>query len=85
VDEGLARCDSATDRFDRDGPYLIQQVDDNLALKADDVQPVDKTNHLTALGSTSNGPSRISDSPAASIRDSASPHSLPAVQVTCHR
>jgi hypothetical protein len=87
ADEGLARWDSATDRFDRDGPHHLQQVDqvdDNLALKADDVQQVDndKTNHLPALGSTSNGPSPISGSPAASIRDSASTHSLPAVQVT---
>lgn len=85
VGEGLARWDSATDRFGRDSPHHIQQVDqvdDNLALKADDVQQVDKTDHLPALGSTSNGPSPISGSPAASIRDSASTHSLPAVQVT---
>jgi hypothetical protein len=85
ADEGLARWDGATDRFNRDGPHHLQQVDqvdDNLALKADDVQPVDKTNHLPALGSTSNGPSPISGSPTASIRDSASTHSLPEVQVT---
>ena len=85
VDEGLARWDDATDRFDRDGSHRLQQVDrvdDDLALKADDVQQVDKTDHLPTLGSTSNGPSPIFGSPAASIRDSASMHSLPAVQVT---
>lgn len=85
VDEGLARWDGAADTFDADGPHHLEpvgQVDDNLALKADDVQQVDKRNHLSTLGSTPDGPSPISGSPAASIRDSASVHSLPTVQVT---
>ena len=72
VDEGLARCDAAIH------PEQVGPPDDDLALKADDVQQVDKTNHL----STPNDPSPVSGSPAASIRDSASMHSLPAVQVT---
>jgi hypothetical protein len=46
------------------------------------MQQVDKRNHLSTLGSTPDGPSPISGSPAASIRDSASVHSLPTVQVT---
>jgi hypothetical protein len=86
VEEGLAGWDGATDRFDVDGSHRIGQVDqvddDTLALKTDDVQQVDKTNRLPTLGSTSNIPSPISGSPAPSIPDSASVHSLPAVQVT---
>lgn len=84
VEEGLARWDDATVPFDPDDPRHQQPPTAADALKADNTQQVNinKTNHPSILEPTPNGPSPISGSPSASIRDSASTHSLPVLQVT---
>ena len=84
VEEGLARWHDATDTFDPDDPRHQQPPTAADTLKADNAQQVNvnKTNHPSILESTPNAPSPISGSPSASIRDSASAHSLPVLQVT---
>lgn len=84
VEEGLARWNDATDPFDLDDPRHQQPPTAADTLKADNAQQVNvnKTNHSSILESTPNAPSPISGSPSASIRDSASTHSLPVLQVT---
>lgn len=85
VEGGLARCDGTSVPFDvDDDPLPIGQVDQTGAdtLKVDNVQEVDKASHSSILQPSPNGPSPISGSPSASIHDSASIHSLAAVQVT---
>lgn len=78
IEEGLVHWNDATAPFNPDVPHL-EQGDQSAVdtLKADDMQQVDK-----GLESTFSGPSPMSGSPSPSIRDSASVHSLPAVQVT---
>ncbi|KAI9462399.1 hypothetical protein BJY52DRAFT_1256742 [Lactarius psammicola] len=79
VEEGLAHCNEASDRFDGDG--RLEQIN----LKADNLQPVDKTmttTNLPILDSNPTAPSPMSSSPVPSVHDSASVHSLPTVQVT---
>ena len=79
VEEGLAHCNEASDRFDGDGS--LEQFN----LKADDLQQVDKTMataNLPILDSNPTAPSPMSGSPVPSVHDSASFHSLPTVQVT---
>ncbi|KAH8997541.1 hypothetical protein EDB92DRAFT_2052448 [Lactarius akahatsu] len=79
VEEGLAHCNEASDRFDVDG--RLEQIN----LKADNLQPVDKTmatTNLPILDPNPTAPSPISSSPVPSVHDSASIHSLPTVQVT---
>ena len=85
VEGGLARWDDTSAPFDvDDDPLHIGQVDQTGAdaLKVDDVQEVDKASHSSILQPSPNGPSPISGSPSPSIHDSASIHSLAAVQVT---
>lgn len=84
VEEGLTRWNDATNPFDPDDPRHQQPTTAADTLKADNAQRVNvnKTNHPSILESTPNAPSPISGSPSASIRDSASTHSLPVVQVT---
>src|SRR6266852_5531431 len=84
VEEGLARWNDATDSFVPDDPRHQQPTTAADTLKADNAQQVNvnKTNHPSILESTPNAPSPISGSPSASIRDSASTHSLPVLQVT---
>ena len=67
-----------------DNPLHLGQVDQTGAdtLKVDNVQEVNKANHSSILQPSPNGPSPMSGSPAARIHDSASIHSLAAVQVT---
>ena len=79
VEEGLAPWNDATGPFDPDGPRHQQPQTAPDTLKADNVQQVGKASHSSILESTSNAPS---PSPSASIRDSASMHSLPVLQVT---
>ncbi|KAI0304722.1 hypothetical protein BC826DRAFT_1094977 [Russula brevipes] len=81
VDGGLARWNDPTDPFDPDDPQQIDQTAVDV-LKTDNVEHVDKANHSSILEPTHMGPSPMSGSPSASMRDSASTHSLPAVQVT---
>lgn len=80
VEEGLAHCNEASDRFDGDGP--LEQFN----LKADNLQPVDKTMATTAnlpiLDSNPPAPSPMTGSPAPSVHDSASIRGIPTVQVT---
>ncbi len=79
VEEGLAHCNEASDRFDGDG--RLEQIN----LKADNLQPVDKTmatTNLPILDSNPTAPSPMSGSPVPSVHDSTSIHSLPTVQVT---
>ena len=78
VEEGLAHCNEASDRFDGDGP--LEQF-----LKADNLQQADKTmttTNLPILDSNPIAPSPMSGSPVPSVHDSASFHSLPTLQVT---
>jgi hypothetical protein len=84
VEEGLARWNDATDPFGPDDPRHQQPTTAADTLKADNAQQVNvnKTNHSSILESTPNAPSPISGSPSASIRDSASTHSLPVLRVT---
>jgi hypothetical protein len=84
AEDGLARWNDATDPFAPDDPRHQQPPTAADALKADNTQQVNvnKTNHPSILEPTPNAPSPISGSPSASIRDSASTHSLPVVQVT---
>lgn len=84
VEEGLAHWNDVTDHFDPDGPRHQQPTTAADTLKADNAQQVNvnKTNHSSILEPTHNAPSPISGSPSASIRDSASTHSLPVLQVT---
>jgi len=85
VEGGLARWDDTSVPFDVvDDPLHLGQVDQTGAdtLKVDDVQEVDKASHSSILQPSPNGPSPTSGSPSASIHDSASIHSLTAVQVT---
>jgi hypothetical protein len=85
VEGGLARWDDPSVPFDADDGLLhLGQVDQTGAdaLKVDDVQGVDKASHSSILQPSPNGPSPMSGSPSASIHDSASIHSLTAVQVT---
>lgn len=85
VDAGLARCDVTSAPFDvDDDPLHLGQVDQAGAdtLKVDNVQEIAKASHSSILQPSPNGPSPISGSPSASIHDSASIHSLAAVQVT---
>jgi hypothetical protein len=84
VEEGLARWNDATDPFDPDDPRHQQPRAGADTLKADDAQQinVNKTNNPSILEPTPNALSPISGSPSASIRDSASTHSLPVLQVT---
>ena len=81
-EDGLARWNDATDPFDPDDPRHQQPQTAVDTLKVDNVQQVNKSNPSSILESTANAPSPISGSPSASIRDSASMHSLPALQVT---
>jgi hypothetical protein len=81
VDGGLARWNDPTDPFDPDDPQQIDQTGVD-TLKTDNVEHADKANHSSILESTHMDPSPMSGSPSASMRDSASTHSLPAVQVT---
>lgn len=79
VEEGLAHCNEASDRFHPDAP--LEQFN----LKADNLQQVDKTmatTNLPILDSNPTAPSPVSGSPVPSVHDSASFHSLPTVQVT---
>ena len=84
AEEGLARWNDATHPFDLDDPRHQQPPTAADTLKADNTQQVNvnKTNHPSTLESTLNVPSPISGSPSASIRDSASTHSLPVLRVT---
>ena len=84
VEEELAPWNDATDPFDPDDRHHQQPTTAADTLKADNAQQVNvnKTNHPSILESTPNAPSPISGSPSASIRDSASTHSLPVLQVT---
>jgi hypothetical protein len=84
-DGGFIRWDDTSVPFDvNDDPNHLGRVDQTGAdtLKADNVQQVDKPSHSQILPSAPNGPSPVSGSPSPSIRDSASMHSLTAVQVT---
>jgi hypothetical protein len=81
-EDGLVRWNDVTDPFDPDDPRHQQPQTAVDALKANNVQQVNKSNPSSILESTANVPSPISGSPSASIRDSASMHSLPALQVT---
>jgi hypothetical protein len=72
VEEGLAHCNEASDRFDGDGP--LEQF-----LKADNLQ---QTMATTILDSNPTAPSPMSGSPVPSVHDSTSFHSLPTLQVT---
>lgn len=82
--EGLARWNDATDPSDPDDPRHQHPTAAADTLKADNAQQVNvnKTNHTSILEPTPNALSPISGSPSASIRDSASTHSLPVLQVT---
>ena len=84
VEEGLARWNDAMHPLDLDDPRHQQPPTAADTLKADNAQQVNvnKTNHPSTLESTLNAPSPISGSPSASIRDSASTHSLPVVRIT---
>ena len=84
VEEGLAHCNEASDRFDGDGPLEQLKAADNL-------QQDDKTTTTTTTTTTTNlpildpnptAPSPMSGSPVHSVHDTASIHSLPVVQVT---
>ena len=79
VDEGLAPWNDGTGPFGPDDPRHQQPQTAPDTLKADDVQQIGKASHSSILESTPNAPS---PSPSASIRDSASTHSLPVLQVT---
>ncbi|KAI9512903.1 hypothetical protein F5148DRAFT_655385 [Russula earlei] len=82
--ERLARWNDATDPSDLEDPPQLEQVDQTVpdTLKADGVPDVDKANRSPILESTPTGPSPTSGSPPVIIRDSASLHNLPVVQVT---
>ena len=84
VEEGFALWNDATSPFDPNDPRHQQPTTAADALKTDNAQQVNvnKTNHTSILEPTPNVPSPISGSPSASIRDSASTHSLPVLQVT---
>ena len=80
VEEGLAHCNEASDPFVGHGPL------EQFGIKADNLQPVDKTMATTAnlpiLDSNPTAPSPMTSSPVPSVHDSTSIHSLPTVQVT---
>lgn len=82
VEEGFARWSDAAGPFDPDDPRHQQPQTTPDTLKADNVQQVSKASHSPMLESTPNAPSPITRSPSASVRDSASMHSLPVLQVT---
>jgi hypothetical protein len=84
VEGGLTPWNDSSVPFDVDdeGSHLGRDQTGADTLKADDVQQVDEANHPSMLEPTPNGPSPMSGSPSASIHDSASMHSLTAVQVT---
>jgi hypothetical protein len=84
VEEGLARWNDAAHPFDPDDPRHQQPPTAADTLKADNAQQVNvnKTNHPSTLEPSLDAPSPISGSPSASIRDSASTHSLPVLRVT---
>lgn len=85
VEGAFTRWDDTSAPFDVDDDRSqLGRVDQTGAdtLKADNVQQVDKESHSSILQPTPNGPSPMSGSPSPSVRDSASMHSLTAVQVT---
>ena len=82
VEEGFARWNDAAGPFDPDDPRHQQPQTTPDTLKADNVQQVSKASHSPIIESTPNAPSPITRSPSASVRDSASMHSLPVLQVT---
>ncbi len=84
LEEGLARWNDATEPFNLDDPRHQQPQTAADTLKADNTQQVNvnKTNNPSILESTPNASSPLSGSPSTSIRDSASMHSLPVLQIT---
>ncbi|KAI0274810.1 hypothetical protein BC834DRAFT_15227 [Gloeopeniophorella convolvens] len=87
-EDELENWSEVTDHRDAESAHQhIEQVDrpdGDLAVKADNLatQDVDKPPSVPILDSTLNVPSPVLESPAMSIRDSASMHSIPTLQVT---